>query len=76
MTWSRCTFEDVERLWDTVVRPVLRDFRAMQDLWEGEPPLGTLSGMKTGRYLRADIERIGRTSYHHPVQSEQQEDMQ
>ena len=32
------TFEDVERLWDTVVRPVLRDFRSMQDLWDGEPP--------------------------------------
>jgi creatinine amidohydrolase len=34
------TFEDVERLWDTVVRPVLRDFRSMQDLWEGGPPSG------------------------------------
>lgn len=32
------TFEDVERLWERVVRPALPGFRTLQDLWEGEPP--------------------------------------
>lgn len=31
------TFEDVERLWDDVVRPALKGFRTMQDLWDGQP---------------------------------------
>lgn len=30
------TFEDVERLWDEVVRPHFRELRSMQDYW-GEP---------------------------------------
>jgi creatinine amidohydrolase len=30
------TFEDVEVLWETVVRPALKDFRTMQDLWQGQ----------------------------------------
>jgi creatinine amidohydrolase len=33
------TFEDVERAWDEVVRPALKDFRSMQQLWEGQPPV-------------------------------------
>lgn len=34
------TFEDVERLWDTVVRPVFNQFRSMQQLfWEGQEPV-------------------------------------
>jgi creatinine amidohydrolase len=32
------TFRDVERLWDTVVRPALKDFKSMQDLWPGDEP--------------------------------------
>jgi creatinine amidohydrolase len=32
------TFEDVELLWEEIVRPALRDFRSMQDLWEGQQP--------------------------------------
>jgi creatinine amidohydrolase len=32
------TFEEVERLWETVVRPELPNFRTMQDLWEGRQP--------------------------------------
>lgn len=33
------TFEDVETLWETVVRPRLGEFRTMQQHWEGrEPP--------------------------------------
>jgi len=27
------TFEDVERVWETVVRPVVKDFQSMQDQW-------------------------------------------
>ncbi len=27
------TYEDVERLWETVVRPALKDFKTMQDTW-------------------------------------------
>ncbi|MCS6858903.1 MAG: creatininase family protein [Abditibacteriales bacterium] len=30
------TFEDVEVLWETVVRPALKQFRTMQDAWEGQ----------------------------------------
>ncbi len=30
------TFADVERLWREIVRPALKDFRTMQDLWEGQ----------------------------------------
>ena len=33
------TFEQVEVLWDTVVRPALKDFRSMQDLWQGQEPV-------------------------------------
>jgi creatinine amidohydrolase len=32
------TFEDVEKLWNTIVRPAVPDFRSMQNLWEGDPP--------------------------------------
>jgi len=32
------TFEDVERIWDTVIRPALKDFRSMQDLWADSAP--------------------------------------
>ncbi|MGD9518004.1 MAG: creatininase family protein [Armatimonadota bacterium] len=32
------TFEDVEVLWDTVVRPAVKNFRSMQDLWVGQEP--------------------------------------
>src|SRR6185437_9069003 len=33
------TWDDVESLWDDVVRPRLPEFRTMQDVWEGrEPP--------------------------------------
>jgi len=32
------TFDQVEQLWDTVVRPALAQFRSMQDVWTGEPP--------------------------------------
>lgn len=32
------TFEDVEVLWETVVRPELPKFHTMQDLWEGQSP--------------------------------------
>ena len=32
------TFEDVEVLWESVVRPALRDFHTMQDLWKGQSP--------------------------------------
>jgi creatinine amidohydrolase/Fe(II)-dependent formamide hydrolase-like protein len=30
------TFQDVEQLWNEVVRPVLKQFRTMQDVWEGQ----------------------------------------
>jgi hypothetical protein len=30
------TFEDVEKLWADVVRPALKDFWTMQDMWKGE----------------------------------------
>jgi len=30
------TFEDVEVLWETVVRPALKEFRTMQDSWQGQ----------------------------------------
>ena len=33
------TFEQIEHLWDTVVRPTLKDFRSMQELWEGQEPV-------------------------------------
>ena len=33
------TFEQVEVLWDTVVRPALKGFRSMQDLWQGQEPV-------------------------------------
>jgi hypothetical protein len=37
-----CTFADVERLWEQVVRPALPAFRTMQQVWEGrEPPAET-----------------------------------
>lgn len=32
------TFEQVEQVWDDVVRPALKGFRTMQDTWQGEPP--------------------------------------
>jgi creatinine amidohydrolase len=32
------TFEDVERLWDDVVRPAFRQFRTMQEKWTDEQP--------------------------------------
>jgi hypothetical protein len=32
------TFEQVEQLWETVVRPELKKFRSMQPLWEGRQP--------------------------------------
>jgi creatinine amidohydrolase len=38
-THSLRTYEQVEQLWDEVVRPVLKDFRSMQDLWDGQPPV-------------------------------------
>jgi creatinine amidohydrolase len=37
------TFEDVEVLWETVVRPRLNEFRTMQDLWEGRDPASPTS---------------------------------
>jgi creatinine amidohydrolase len=33
------TFEDVEVLWETVVRPQFKTFRTMQALWEGQSPV-------------------------------------
>lgn len=33
------TYEQVEQLWDDVVKPALKDFRSMQDLWEGQQPV-------------------------------------
>ncbi|HLK60762.1 MAG TPA: creatininase family protein [Chthonomonadaceae bacterium] len=33
------TFEDVERLWETAVRPQLKGFQSMQELWEGQTPV-------------------------------------
>jgi creatinine amidohydrolase len=33
------TYEDVEVLWDTVVRPHLKQFRTMQPLWKGQEPV-------------------------------------
>ncbi len=30
------TFEDVEVLWETVMRPALKEFRTMQDSWQGQ----------------------------------------
>ena len=33
------TFADVEQLWEAVVRPALRDFHTMQDLWDGQQPV-------------------------------------
>lgn len=38
-THSLLTFEDVERLWDDVVRPALKDFRTMQNLWANQEPV-------------------------------------
>ena len=35
------TFEDVEVLWETVVRPQLKHFRSMQELWSGQAPVPT-----------------------------------
>jgi len=32
------TFEDVERVWDAVVRPVLKQFRTMQAKWRDDQP--------------------------------------
>ena len=32
------TFEDVEALWESAVRPRLRELRTMQDQWSTEPP--------------------------------------
>src|SRR5205085_585408 len=32
------TFEQVEQLWETVVRPALPQFRSMQELQEGQQP--------------------------------------
>jgi creatinine amidohydrolase/Fe(II)-dependent formamide hydrolase-like protein len=38
------TFEDVELLWETVVRPELRHFQSMQNLWDEQtaPPQGSV----------------------------------
>lgn len=33
------TYEQVEKLWDEVVKPALKGFRSMQDLWEGQQPV-------------------------------------
>jgi hypothetical protein len=33
------TFEDVEVLWETVVRPRLKEFESMQDLWPNQQPV-------------------------------------
>lgn len=33
------TYEDVERLWESVVRPALKGFRTMEDLWAGQEPV-------------------------------------
>ncbi len=33
------TFEQVEALWDSVIRPGLQGFRSMQDLWQGQEPV-------------------------------------
>jgi creatinine amidohydrolase len=32
------TFDDVEKLWQTVVQPLLKDFISMQAVWEQDPP--------------------------------------
>jgi creatinine amidohydrolase len=32
------TFEQVEQLWDTLIRPELKRFRSMQELPDGQPP--------------------------------------
>jgi creatinine amidohydrolase len=32
------TFEDVERVWDAVVRPAFKQFRTMQDAWREDQP--------------------------------------
>ena len=33
------TYEDVEALWETIVRPRLKEFRTMQPLWAGQEPV-------------------------------------
>ena len=33
------TFEQVEQLWDTAVRPVIKDFKSMQPIWAGQAPV-------------------------------------
>jgi creatinine amidohydrolase/Fe(II)-dependent formamide hydrolase-like protein len=33
------TFEQVERVWDDVIRPVFGEFSTMQDLWQGQEPV-------------------------------------
>ena len=33
------TFEDVERLWEEVARPHLKEFRTMQELWPNQEPV-------------------------------------
>ena len=33
------TFEDVENLWDKIVRPALKGFRSMQELFSGQEPV-------------------------------------
>jgi creatinine amidohydrolase len=33
------TYEQVEQLWDSAIKPALKDFRSMQDLWEGQEPV-------------------------------------
>ncbi len=32
------TFEQTEQIWSTVIMPALKNFRSMQDAWEGQPP--------------------------------------
>lgn len=33
------TYEQVEQLWDGVVKPALKDFQSMQNLWAGQQPV-------------------------------------
>jgi creatinine amidohydrolase/Fe(II)-dependent formamide hydrolase-like protein len=34
-----CTYEDVEKVWESVIKPVLKTFHTMQDLDEGQEPV-------------------------------------
>jgi creatinine amidohydrolase len=60
------TYKDVEDLWDTVVRPELKHFRSMQDLWKGQQPVPETSvwyhNWRIPKSLRAVVQRKARNS--------------